>query len=106
VPDDSCREYDVDGEPVRVHGGKQLDDAGQAALGEVVRAARERLAEVDPNYAIAQELIMAGLAAMRAIPDGEVRGRCTVQDGAKVKARLKAAIAAARGALKSEAPGA
>ena len=103
MTDDTCRGYDVEGELVRVHGGKELDEAGRAALDEIVRAARERLAEMDPNYAIAQELIMAGLAAMRCIPDGEVRGGCTIQDGAKVKARLKAAIGAARDALKPEA---
>jgi hypothetical protein len=102
MPDDSCREYDIDGEPVRVHGGKPLHETSQAALAEVVRAATSKLKEMEPNYAIAQELIMAGLAAMRCIPDGEVRGGCTVQDGAKVKARLKAAIRAARTAL--EAP--
>lgn len=54
-----------------------------------------------PDLGVIQELIMAGLAATRAIPDGEVRGGCTVQDGAKVKARLKAAIRAARTALEA-----
>lgn len=101
--DDTCRAYDVDGETVRVHGGKPLDEAGQAALGEIVRAATTKLAAEHPNLGITQELIMAGLAALRCIPDGEINTRfCTVHDGAKVKARLKAAIAAARTAL--EAP--
>lgn len=100
MADDTCRVYDVDGEPVRVHGGKPLDEAGQAALGEIVRAATAKVERENPNLGVIQELIMAGLAACRAIPDGEVRGGCTIQDGAKVKARLKAAIAAARDALK------
>jgi len=97
--EDSCRAYDVDGATVRVHGGKPLDEAGQAALGEIVRAATAKLAAEHPNLGVTQELIMASLAANRAIPDGEVRGGCTVQDGAKVKARLKAAVRAAREAL-------
>jgi hypothetical protein len=100
--EDTCRAYDVDGETVRVHGGKPLDEAGQAALGDIVRAATAKLAGEHPNLGVTQELIMAGLAANRAIHDGEVRGGCTIQDGAKVKARLKAAIGAARDALGSE----
>lgn len=102
MTEDTCRVYDVDGEPVLVHGGEPLSEAGRAALGEVVRAAKAKLDAEHPNLGVIQELIMAGLAATRAIPDGEVRGGCTVQDGAKVKARLKAAIKAARTAL--EAP--
>lgn len=106
MADDTCRAYDVDGETVRVHGGKPLDEAGQAALGEIVRAATAKLAAENPNLGVAQELIMAGLAALRCIPDGEIRTRgCTIHDGAKVKARLQAAIAAARDALKAEASG-
>lgn len=99
MTDDTCRVYDVDGEPVRVLGVEPLTETGQAALGEIVRAAKDKLDAEHPNLAVIQELIMAGLAATRAIPDGEVRGGCTVQDGAKVKARLKAAIRAARTAL-------
>jgi len=101
--EDSCRAYEVDGEIVRVAGGKPLDEAGQAALGEIVRAASAKVAAEHPNLGVVQELIMAGLAANRAIHDGEVRGGCTVQDGAKVKARLKAAISAAREALDAQA---
>ncbi|RSD21984.1 hypothetical protein [Amycolatopsis eburnea] len=103
MADDTCRAYDVDGEPVRVHGGQPLDDAGQAALGEVVRAAKEKLATEDPHLAVRQELVMAGLAAIRCIPDGEIHTKhCTIHNGAQVKARLRAAITAARTAL--EAP--
>lgn len=101
-PEDSCRVYDVDGEPVRVHGAEPMSEAGQAALGDLVRAATAKVEAEHPHLGVIQELIMAGMAATRAIPDGEVRGGCTVQDGAKVKARLKAAIKAARTAL--EAP--
>ena len=100
--DDICRAYEVDGEIVRVHGGRPLDETGQAALGEIVRAASAKVAAEHPNLGVIQELIMAGLAANRAISDGEVRGGCTIQDGAKVKARLKAAIGAAREALSTE----
>lgn len=102
MADDTCRVYDVNGEPIRVHGGEPLDETGQQHLAAIVRAATAKVEAENPNLAVIQELIMAGLAATRAIPDGEVRGGCTVQDGAKVKARLKAAIAAARTAL--EAP--
>ncbi|MEU0465054.1 hypothetical protein ABZ215_13705 [Amycolatopsis sp. NPDC006131] len=41
--EDSCRAYEVDGEPVRVHGGAPMSAAGQEALAEVVRAAKRRL---------------------------------------------------------------
>lgn len=101
-PEDTCRVYHVDGEPIRVHGAEPMDEVGRAALGEVVRAATAKLERENPNLGVIQELIMAGLAACRAIPDGEVRGGCTIQNGAKVKARLKAAIAAAREALTPE----
>jgi hypothetical protein len=38
---DRCHTYLVDGAPVVVRGGPLLDEAGQAALGEIVQAARE-----------------------------------------------------------------
>ena len=101
MAEDTCRVYDVNGEPIRVHGGEPLTEAGRAALEEVIRAATAKVEAEHPNLGVIQELIMAGLAACRAIPDCEVRGGCTVQDGAKVKARLKAAIAAARTALEA-----
>lgn len=104
MADDTCRGYDIDGETIRVHGGEPLTEVGRAALGDIVRAATAKVEAEHPHLAVIQELIMAGLAATRAIPDGEVRGGCTVQDGAKVKARLKAAIAAARDALTPESP--
>ena len=97
--DDTCRAYDVDGETIRVHGGKPLDEAGQAALAEIVRAVAKKVEVEHPNLGVIQELIMAGLAAMRCIPDDQTRTPFGTTDGTKVKARLKAAIAAARDAL-------
>lgn len=35
---DQCRRVEVDGEIIRVHGEREMDDADQAALTEVVRA--------------------------------------------------------------------
>jgi hypothetical protein len=46
--EDTCRVYDVDGEPVRVHGAEPMDEKDQAALAEVVRAARTLIVE-DPG---------------------------------------------------------
>lgn len=37
---DQCRRVEVDGEIIRVHGEREMDDADQAALTEVVRAAK------------------------------------------------------------------
>lgn len=44
-PFDTCHVVEVDGEPVRVQGGAELDAEGRAALGSVVRAAKRRLVE-------------------------------------------------------------
>lgn len=104
MPDDTCRAYEVDGEIVRVHGGKALDEAGQAALGEIVRAATAKLAATDPNLGVRQELIAAGMAARRCIPDEHLIGSRGVISGTDVKARLKAAIDVAVEALKPEVP--
>ncbi|MEU0515609.1 hypothetical protein [Amycolatopsis sp. NPDC006125] len=41
--EDTCRAYEVDGEPVRVHGGGPMSAEEQEALAEVVRAAKRRL---------------------------------------------------------------
>jgi hypothetical protein len=35
---DTCRGYEVDGQPVNVRGDRPLDEAGQAALVEIFRA--------------------------------------------------------------------
>jgi hypothetical protein len=96
---EQCRVYDVGGEPVRVRGREPLDEAGQAALGEIVRAAGDRIEHLDPNLGVRQELVQAGLSAMRCIPDGQIPSRFGTSDGTRVKNRLKAAIVAARDAL-------
>ncbi|MEA5366068.1 hypothetical protein VA596_41530 [Amycolatopsis sp., V23-08] len=73
MPDDTCRGYDVDGEPVIAHGGGQLDAEGQEHLATIVRATRRRfgidalkrlLAEVerhDTNYVIRYPLVVRAL---------------------------------------------
>ena len=38
------------------------------------------------------ELVLAGIRAMHAIPNGEVRSGCVVQDGRVVKERLRKAV--------------
>ncbi|MFJ7049019.1 hypothetical protein ACIQVC_37275 [Streptomyces sp. NPDC101112] len=43
--DDSCRAVDIDGDTIRVRGAGELTDQGRAALTEVVRAAKRRMAE-------------------------------------------------------------
>lgn len=47
--DETCRAYEVDGEQVRVHGGEPLSVEGEAALAEVVRAAKRYMAEEHPH---------------------------------------------------------
>lgn len=42
---DSCRAVDIDGETIRVRGAGELTDQGRAALAEVVRAGKRRMAE-------------------------------------------------------------
>lgn len=105
-PEDTCRVYAVDGKPVAVHGGQPLDAPGKAALEELVRAVGAHVAKTDPHLGVRQELAMACLAAMRCIPDGRIQldGHCTISDGAQVKARLKAAVKAARDALTPDRP--
>lgn len=40
----TCRTYEVDGQPVVVRGNRPLNDEDQAALAEIVRAAKRKLA--------------------------------------------------------------
>lgn len=101
---DECRWYDVDGEPVRVHGGRPLSAEGRAALSDIVRAAQLRMERTDPHLAVRQELVQAALAAARCIPNGPLEGRFGPEDGTAVKARLRAAVAAARAVLGPQAP--
>lgn len=103
MADETCRQYEVDGEPVVVRGGKPLDEQDQAALAELVHAAKEHVARVNPHGDVVQELIAAVRLAVACIPDGMIRtdflgGR----DGAEVKQRLKDAAAAVRAALRQE----
>jgi hypothetical protein len=52
---DRCRTYEVDGEPIRVRGGEPLTSEGEAALAEVVRAAKSL---ITPEMAERQEAAM------------------------------------------------
>ena len=53
MTEDACRVYEVDGEPVNVRGSGPLSVDGEAALAEVVRAAKAML-DADPNLAARQ----------------------------------------------------
>lgn len=99
--DDTCRGYEVDGEPVRVHGGAPLSEEGEAALAEVVRAAKRFMAKEHPHAGVIQELVAAAQHASWCIPEGLVqsRGRNRLMDSFEVRMRLKAAVRAAREAL-------
>lgn len=105
MADETCRAYEVDGEPVRVHGGAPLTDEGQAALAEVVRAAKQHMAEKHPHAGVIQELVSAAQHASWCIPEGLVqsRGRNRLMDSFEVRMRLKAAVQAARVALTPKA---
>jgi hypothetical protein len=48
MSDDTCRVYEVDGEPIRVH-GQPMDAADQDAFAEIVRAAKRRFAREHPE---------------------------------------------------------
>jgi uncharacterized protein (DUF433 family) len=100
---DSCRPVDVvvggQEETVVVHGREPLDEQGRAALAELVVAARRRAETKDPHAGVRQELVGAARLARWCIPDGTVRTRFGEHDGAEVKARLRAAVTAAREAL-------
>lgn len=101
MADETCRGYEVDGETVRVQGGAPLSEEGEAALAEVVRAAKRFMAEEHPHAGVIQELVAAARVARWCIPDVMVpsRGRHELVRGAEVKSRLHAAVQAAREAL-------
>jgi hypothetical protein len=102
VADETCRIYEVDGEPVSVHGDKPLDEQDQAALAELVRAAKKHFADTDPHSGVIQELIAATRLAAACIPDGTIHTRLLgKRDGAEVRQRLKDAVAATRAAIES-----
>lgn len=106
MADETCRTYDVDGQPVSVRGGKPLDEQDQAALAELVRAARRHVAATDPHGGVIQELIAAARLAAACIPDGTIRTRILGErDSAEVRQRLKDAVTAARAVLKQQGGG-
>jgi hypothetical protein len=47
--EDTCRVLVIDGQPIRVHGGKEPTDQGRAALAEAIAAARRRYAAEHPD---------------------------------------------------------
>lgn len=98
MADETCRGYEVDGEPVVVRGGESLNEQDQIALADLVRAAKA-LFDQDPNAGVAQELIAAARLASWCIPDGMTGARFRMVDGTEVKQRLKEAVQAAREAL-------
>lgn len=100
MADETCRTYQVDGEPVVVRGDRPLDEQSQQALAELVRAAKEHSARVNPHGGVIQELIAAVRLAVHCIPDGPIHaGVLGERDGADTKSRLKHAVAAARATL-------
>jgi hypothetical protein len=100
VADETCRTYKVDGEPVVVRGDGPLDEQSRDALGELVRAAKEHVAQVAPHAAVIQELIAAARLAVHCIPDGPIHaGVLGERDGAEAKERIKLAVAVTRATL-------
>jgi hypothetical protein len=100
VADETCRSYEVDGEPAVVRGAKPLDEQGHAALAEIVRAAKDHVDRVAPHAGVVQELLAAVRLAMHCIPEGTVHaGILGDRDGTEVKERLKLAAAVVRATL-------
>lgn len=99
-PAEHCLTYDVDGEPVTVRGPRPLDDAGQAALAELVRAVRDKVDRESPNLGVVQDLLRAVRIAVACIPDGPNHTPLFGErDGATVRSELKVAAATAHAAL-------
>lgn len=98
MADETCRTYQVDGEPVVVRGSEPLDEQDQVVLAELVQAAKTRF-DRNPNAGVAQELIAAARLASWCIPDGMTGARFRMVDGTEVKKRLHEAVQAARDAL-------
>jgi len=97
--EETCRGYEVDGEPVVVRGSKPFDEEDQAAFTELVRAAKKVLAGQHPHAGVVQELVAAARFASWCIPDGMTGARFRMVDGTEVKTRLREAVQAAREAL-------
>lgn len=98
MADETCRTYEVDGQPVVVRGQEPLNEQDQAALAELVTAAKT-LFDQNPNAGIAQDLIAAARLASWCIPDGMTGARFRMVDGTEVKKRLREAVKAAQNAL-------
>jgi hypothetical protein len=100
VVDETCRTYTVAGEPVVVRGDRPLNKQDQAALADIVQAAKEHVARVNPHGGVIQELLAAVRLAAHCIPDGPIHaGVLGERDGAEVKQRLKDAAATVRATL-------
>lgn len=105
MADETCRQYEVDGEPVAVRGARPLDEQDQAALAVLVRAAKQHAERANPHGGVIQELHAAVRLAVHCIPDGTIRaGALGERDGAEVRQRLKDATAAVRAALENIEP--
>ncbi|MEO3929258.1 hypothetical protein ABGB07_36215 [Micromonosporaceae bacterium B7E4] len=68
--------------------------AGLAPSGQHARATYDAFVELireDERVKVKRSLSIAVLAALRSIPDGEIRNGCVVHDGAKVRERLRSA---------------
>jgi hypothetical protein len=66
---------------------EQEADHIEALVVEAVNAERKRCTDL---------LTLPGLAALRCIPDGEIRNGCVVHDGGQVRERLRRAYLAVR----------
>jgi hypothetical protein len=55
VADETCRAYQVDGEPVVVRGDRPLTEEDQGVLGEIVRAARKYMADKHDTHPATEE---------------------------------------------------
>lgn len=47
-PEDTCRPVEIDGETIRVRGSGEMSEESQAALAEVIRAAKRKMAAEPP----------------------------------------------------------
>lgn len=73
--EDTCRAYGVDGEPVVLRGAGPLDDEDQAALAEIVRAAKRHHERVTTERCERTELLVVDCAHCRGndqTPDEQV----------------------------------
>lgn len=100
-PVEACRAYQVDGQPVVVRGPRPLDQQDQVALTELARAANAHMELHHPHGGVLQELVAATRQAAWCIPDDLIITISGPRQGTDIKARLKAAVQAAREALEA-----